>query len=289
MKEENHFHYRKDDFFRDNGHITEEFYVNRSSAGDERSCFHLNLYLESEWRNFHPVIPPQPESSAFIGLILSGRQHRMGESGSRILEPGDVLIDRTRNEMLRTKILQDAPLKRIGLEITRNSAFETFCCTLFPEPVTVIRCGNPEMVRQIMQEIRTEIVLHGGRAQILSTAIFSLMQELSSQYARHGLPEPLCKALEMIRNNAFRPLSREQLAAEAGVSIRKLTELFQKHLGTSPGQYMIQRRINYAAELLKTGRFPVKEAARLSGFNSSEFFIREFKKLTGITPGKFKH
>ncbi|MBR2372891.1 MAG: helix-turn-helix transcriptional regulator [Lentisphaeria bacterium] len=286
MKKTN-FLYRRDDFFRNGGHVIEDFYVNLTGAGDEKVCFHLKMYLESEWRDFCNKIPPQPGGTVFIGLILSGKQYRSGESGSRILEAGDVLIDRIRNEELAISSLPGNTLRRIGVEITGNPLFEVFCGTLFPAHVTVIKCREPEKVKSIMESIRNEININGGRGGEISALIFILMQELASQYSRYDFPEPLQKALDLIEKNGFQTLSREELAAQSGVSIRKLTALFQQYLGTSPGRYMSKRRLEHAAGLLKTNRFSVKECARLSGFGSVEFFIREFKKFTGVTPGRF--
>lgn len=281
------FLYRRDDFFRNGGHVLEDFYANLTGTADGNACFHLNLYLESEWRDFYTNVPAAPSSSVFIARVLSGKQYREGESGIRNLEPGDVLIDRVRDEELFIRTQPGVPLRRIGLEIAGNMQFETFCCTLFPEPVTVIKCGEPERVKNIMLEFKNEIRSNGGRPAELSVLIFSLMQELAAQHVNYGYPEPLRKALEMIERQGFQPVVRADIAAAAGVSVRKLTSLFQKYLGCAPGKYIIRKRIDHAAELLKTGRFSVKDTARLAGFRSVEFFIREFKKFTGVTPGKF--
>ena len=82
-------------------------------------------------------------------------------------------------------------------------------------------------------------------------------------------------------------VSREEIARAAGVSNRQLNILFRKYLNTSPGAFLIQRRISFAKELLAAGKLQVNEIARMSGFASTEFFIRAFRKYTGVTPGSW--
>ena len=137
------------------------------------------------------------------------------------------------------------------------------------------------------QAVKKEITEHGGRSTILSQLLFALLQEIYFQKRKKEIPEKLRKALEYIERNGFRQMSREELSVHTGVSIRLLTELFRKYLHKSPGKYLSDRRLEYAGELLAAGRLSVGETARLAGFTSTEYFIREFKRRTGKTPGKY--
>lgn len=281
------FFYRRDDFTRNGGHVLEDFYTNRSAAPESGSFFHLNLYLESEWERYSGESICQPESTAFIGLVLSGTQERKGREETFYLNSGDVIIDRVRGEPLKISALPGMPLRRIGLEICRNRTFEALCCTIFPERITVIHCPYPERVESVLNELKNEICQYGGRDAEISTLIFRLLQELSSQQGENSLPLSLQKALAFIQKHGYRAVSREQIAEAAGVSVRKLNDLFLQYLHNTPGRYMIDRRITYAKELLSTRRFSVRETAELAGFTSVEFFIREFRQYTGKTPGKY--
>ena len=137
------------------------------------------------------------------------------------------------------------------------------------------------------QAVKKEITEHGGRSDILSQLLFALLQEICFQKKKKEFPENLRKALEYIERNGFRQMSREELSRHTGVSVRLLTELFRKYLNKSPGKYLSDRRIEYAEELLAASRLTVGETARLAGFSSTEYFIREFKRRTGKTPGKY--
>ena len=112
--------------------------------------------------------------------------------------------------------------------------------------------------------------------------------EVNGRKRSEKYPPSLAKAMEFIRKNGFKMLSCRDIARNAGVSERKLNELFRSFLHTAPAQYLIQRRLNFAGELLASGKFSIKETAVMSGFSTPEFFIRQFKKHTGITPGKYQ-
>jgi AraC family transcriptional regulator len=58
--------------------------------------------------------------------------------------------------------------------------------------------------------------------------------------------------------------------------------------GESPGQYMIQRRLSFAAMLLKKTAKTIQEVAYESGFESPEHFTRMFKKKYNTSPSVYR-
>ena len=80
-----------------------------------------------------------------------------------------------------------------------------------------------------------------------------------------------------------------QTAADIyGVSARRFRDIFSLRYGMPPGEYVLKKKIAYAKELFDIGNISVENVAELSGFCDAYYFSRMFKKLTGITPGKYK-
>jgi transcriptional regulator GlxA family with amidase domain len=77
------------------------------------------------------------------------------------------------------------------------------------------------------------------------------------------------------------------LAAQAALSTRQLTRLFQSELGTTPARYVEMIRVDAARSALDAGR-SVADAARVAGFGSAETLRRVFVSQLGISPKAYR-
>jgi AraC-like DNA-binding protein len=71
------------------------------------------------------------------------------------------------------------------------------------------------------------------------------------------------------------------------ISESHLRKLYKEETGISPMQYLNQKRIEYAKELLSRkciNRYKIKEIANLCGYQDPYYFSRLFKKQTGVNP-----
>ncbi|WP_455925534.1 helix-turn-helix domain-containing protein [Pseudomonas putida] len=66
-----------------------------------------------------------------------------------------------------------------------------------------------------------------------------------------------------------------------------LIRVFKKHVGVSPHSYQIQIRVGRVQQLLRAG-VSLAEAAFTCGFFDQSHMTRAFKKVVGITPGRFR-
>lgn len=66
-----------------------------------------------------------------------------------------------------------------------------------------------------------------------------------------------------------------------------LTREFRKYLNTTPTEFINQKRISYAAELLLSGSYEVIDVCFACGFNSLSHFYHIFKKTYGCSPKQF--
>lgn len=80
----------------------------------------------------------------------------------------------------------------------------------------------------------------------------------------------------------------KDVAAAASTSPFHLVREFKRHVGQTPRQYLIERRIGEAKVLLRdTGR-SVTQVAHACGFNSVSHFSTTFRARTGVTPSAFR-
>lgn len=93
---------------------------------------------------------------------------------------------------------------------------------------------------------------------------------------------------KIIKDNISTEISRDELAAAVYMSPDHLTKLFKKETGMSLSDYIIQKRILLAQKLLSSTELSVVEIAQKAGFSYSSYFVRIFKKKTGITPQEYR-
>jgi AraC family transcriptional regulator len=81
----------------------------------------------------------------------------------------------------------------------------------------------------------------------------------------------------------------EQIAAVARLSPYHFARQFKAATGLPPHQYVIARRVERAKQLLQAGTdLSLAEVALHAGFSDQSQFSSHFKRLVGVTPGRFR-
>ncbi|NUK32666.1 helix-turn-helix domain-containing protein [Streptomyces lunaelactis] len=102
---------------------------------------------------------------------------------------------------------------------------------------------------------------------------------------RGSVMEPLLRWME---DNARRDLTLDDLASQAGMSVRTLNRRFREQTGTSPLQWLLRVRIRQAQYLLETTTHPVDRIALQVGFGSPTAFRDRFKRSIGTSPHAYR-
>ncbi|MFI5660643.1 helix-turn-helix transcriptional regulator [Streptomyces sp. NPDC051684] len=92
----------------------------------------------------------------------------------------------------------------------------------------------------------------------------------------------------MDRDWADEALNLDAVAARAGYSRSHFVRAFKAAYGRTPGQYLSRRRIERAAEMLRTCDLSITEICHLVGFTGLGTFTTRFKQHTGRTPGEYR-
>lgn len=91
-----------------------------------------------------------------------------------------------------------------------------------------------------------------------------------------------------IEQNLQEDISVNDLCKKAYMSKPNLFRYFKNEFGLTPTEYINQRRIQKAKEILKNPMKSVSDACYEVGYNSLSYFNKVFKKMTGITPKQYK-
>jgi AraC family transcriptional regulator len=133
--------------------------------------------------------------------------------------------------------------------------------------------------------------------------IDTLAQMIGAHLARHHstrskplrMPAPqsipgwrMRRLVEYIEENLGGNLSLETMAAEVNVSPLYLARAFKAAVGQSPHQYVLQRRLERAKELLRSTDTPIVDVALSAGFSSQSHLSNWFLRQVGVSPAVYR-
>lgn len=99
--------------------------------------------------------------------------------------------------------------------------------------------------------------------------------------------EQICAILEYINTNLYSNLSVSEISKKFYISNYHLMHKFKKETGYTVYNYILQKKLITAKDLIKSGNPIVKTSLQL-GFNDYSSFLRSFKKSFGISPKDFQ-
>ena len=121
----------------------------------------------------------------------------------------------------------------------------------------------------------------------------ALLYEIFAELQKKNyIPDNQYKAIKpaidyMNENFIKEKITVEFLARHCGISESYLKKLFIKKFGVPPVKYLIQLKINYACDLLRSKIYSISQVAELCGYNNVYFFSRQFKEYMGVSHTEF--
>jgi len=98
----------------------------------------------------------------------------------------------------------------------------------------------------------------------------------------------LCRARKLIDDCYDLPLDLTEISKQACLSRYHFLRLFRDAFETTPHQYLIQRRIEKAKELLRLRNLSVTDVCFEVGFQSLGSFSSLFRRCVGAAPAKYR-
>ena len=163
-------------------------------------------------------------------------------------------------------------------------------CILYP--------GQTDFISKAFQKIETEYFLNDPHCDEL---IDSYLKEFLIKFSRsiHGNTHheqvnrsDAAKLRKLRQEFLSRPEENwtvAKMAESVSLSTSRFHTVYKAVFGTSPINDVIEARISYARSLLVSDdTLTLPEVAERLGYNDQYHFIRQFKAVTGQTPGQFR-
>lgn len=130
-----------------------------------------------------------------------------------------------------------------------------------------------------------EFLIHAVFLELFGTMVrFSANETFSP---RNAADEFIDKCKSFLLTNYEKKITASDLADAAGVEYSYLFRLFKKNLGVSPGNYIIDFKLDKAAAMIREFGKPVGEAAAAVGYDDRVAFSKLFKMRYGVSPSVY--
>ena len=155
--------------------------------------------------------------------------------------------------------------------------------------------NNSDEITKIISDIKLEYTIRAPYFEELSLSaaekmMIKLARSRTEAYVEADRnfrqEEMLTRARAEIHMDICRQWTVEDMAKIVNLSESRFYFLYKKQFGISPQKDLAIKRIETAQTLLAKKQLTVKETARLTGYNNEYHFIRQFKQITGMTPGR---
>jgi AraC-like DNA-binding protein len=128
--------------------------------------------------------------------------------------------------------------------------------------------------------------LHDERGRVIGMAGFS--KDLPQPDSRSAVYRQVARAVEHLRARHAEPLRIRDVARQAGLTPRRLERLVRRVFHLTPGQLLVQARIDSALRLLAEGGASIADIAQACGYSDHSAFTRQFRATVGMTPREFR-
>ena len=192
----------------------------------------------------------------------------------------------------------------IRTRIPRKTAFRLFSTTMGAQLISGLtqRTGTPVPCSHKLSSLFLELDELAAReshspddlalARTLSCLILQRCSRPSRipQEPQEALSETrlMDEAVEWLRAHYAERVRMNRLVSYMGYSRSRLFELFKRHTGLTPADWLARHRVKMTRKLLETTSDPISKIAADCGFASSQYFNDVFRKQTGSTPSAWR-
>lgn len=132
----------------------------------------------------------------------------------------------------------------------------------------------------------TKLPVRDAKGRAVGTA--GITRVLDAAQIDHRSDIRLGVIISLMTRRLHEHVSNAEMARAAGMSPRAFERSFQREYGLPPQQYLKRLRIQTACRLLVDTRESIAAIALRCGFSDQSHLTREFRRVTGLTPGSYR-
>lgn len=185
-------------------------------------------------------------------------------------------------------------------DVCQSKYLDPFLCGQykFPNYIPNKPGWQAKVISEMVRIIETYQQQSFGYEWIIKSSLFSIVAEIIANKAFLAQNEQSVmtskklerfqKSISHIQEHYDSQITVEDLAGAALISVDHFYKFFKQISGETPVTYINRHRTRIAANLLKYSDLSVLDIALQTGFGNVSYFIKTFKKYTGLTPSAWR-
>lgn len=240
----------------------------------------------------------------FFAFIVSGKTSLKTPGGNYVLNPGDCVFAKKGSVISTSEEHEDfcellifVPDQFIKTVVQKyRISFPANAKHSRRKPETVIPLTTDEVLRTYFQSLLNYFSLPDPPPEpLLKLKFEELIVHILYNHGETNLKsyfQELCATAkpsigEIMEANFSSNLSLDEFARLCSRSLSSFKREFFSLYQTTPGKWLIEKRLEYSRYLLETTKLNIDEVCFESGFENRSHFIRIFKHRYGVTPGRY--
>lgn len=261
-----------------------------NSTDIKNSLFHLNLIAEAK-KSFPFTLEMQYLSSYLLLYTKKGKFKLTYHNKQFYLNDNSIMFINCNNYHKIDLLEQSWDFELLYLDGPQiDYYYSLFCqnglpyCSCVPNSESI---NSLHKLYYYQEESTTTIQLK--RNELITTLLTNLILTKDNDCNQVTfVPNHVKLMMNILHNRYSERHSLDSLAKELNYNKYKLAKDFKKYVHTSPIDYLIQRRIEVAKQLLLNTDHTINDISELVGISNIPHFIHLFKSQTLLTPNQYR-
>lgn len=207
-----------------------------------------------------------------ITFIEDGKTYTIGKNDAILLSP----------QKLHQRLCGNTPVKYVSFNFTVNPEIDFSLDTCMRGVVSA-------EIRKLVNAFPHSHISSHYRSKEKATSILNyILHDLSDTSTPRCNNEHVEKIIRYIDENITEKMSLTSISKKINLSREYTSSVFKKETGKTLTDYINERKMNFAKELISGGEMSLSQVCAYVGYSDYTYFSRLFKKYFDITPIEIK-
>ena len=200
--------------------------------------------------------------------IVNGKRYAMRKNDAIFLPPG----------CERARLEGEEPVRYASFNFSLAEGVE------LPFPEFMKGCITNDIKSLVNVFPQSHLYPNYHSKEKLASLLNYILFELLDVTAEYSANEHVAKIIRLVDLNLTKKLSLSHISREVGLAKEYVASIFKRETGKTLTEYINERKLLYAKELIVTSQMSISDTALHLGYDNYTYFSRLFKRYFGFSP-----